>query len=459
MDPFGSALKDSDPTLHSTLVLDQLACALQKAKYRWQVVHGPLQALQAYLLDYDFDLSNAKAWKRTGYGGIPDCELSLAESWPLLNHKLQEEFRWQRLLRLTRYEGCHDLERQLDWQISHVIQKYTDDKLGPALRALRQGTYHGVSGTCPLRGVDLTFKHLLWECKFWHGKVKDLPAQWKQRLEAGTEPELWQRGMVQSIFYIQEGGMGTFVTEGIWTPNDTFDVPPGHALTLAVAQTCKEVRHKRFVFAIALYHVFSKQRKAALKGIVPGKATKARAVFYGLKHLALHVKDKVNIGINVHAVWRAWSPTRAYEAFPDLYQGLDFEDFDQVRPLLFAKSEVDSNETRKAFQDDADRLAKAFAHASRNEEILDLQRHIDEDTRDVLHIAGARMDILMKDRSHFLHQGPALQRETKVAMIQQKKMILDQLLAVPDQGGHQWQPYRSGVRCQHCRHRLHTNTS
>ena len=198
--------------------------ALQKANYRWQVVHGPLQALQAYLLDYDFDLSNAKAWKRTGYGGIPDCLLSLEESWPLLNHKLQDEFRWQRLLRLTRYEGCHDLERQLDWQISRVIQKYTDDKLGPALRAFHQGTYHGVSGLCPLCGVDLTFKHLLWECSFWKGKVRDLPDQWKQRLQAGTEPELWQRGMVQSIFYIQEGGMGTFVTEGCWTPQDTFAV-------------------------------------------------------------------------------------------------------------------------------------------------------------------------------------------------------------------------------------------
>ena len=31
--------------------------ALQKVRYRWQVVSGPLQALQAYLLDYDFDLS------------------------------------------------------------------------------------------------------------------------------------------------------------------------------------------------------------------------------------------------------------------------------------------------------------------------------------------------------------------------------------------------------------------
>ena len=71
-----------------------------------------------------------------------------------------------------------------------------------------------------------------------------------------------------------------------------------------------------------MYHVQSRQRKAALKGIVPGKATQARAVFYGLKHLALHVKEKVTIGIHVHAVWKTWSPTKAYETFPDLYQGL-----------------------------------------------------------------------------------------------------------------------------------------
>ena len=50
--------------------------ALQKVRYRWQVVSGPLQALQAYLLDYDFDLSAGPTWRRTGYGGIPDCVLS-----------------------------------------------------------------------------------------------------------------------------------------------------------------------------------------------------------------------------------------------------------------------------------------------------------------------------------------------------------------------------------------------
>ena len=185
--------------------------ALQKVRYRWQVVSGPLQALQAYLLDYDFDLSDGKAWKRTGYGGIPDCVLKLDECWPELQFKLQTEFRWQRLLRLTRYEGCHDLERPLDWQVSLTLQKMDDGHNGPALRALHQGTLHGQKGHCPLCGDELTFVHLLWQCRFWKGKVKDLPDQWKQRLEAGTEPELWQRGMVQSIHLLHtRRGHGRF---------------------------------------------------------------------------------------------------------------------------------------------------------------------------------------------------------------------------------------------------------
>ena len=80
--------------------------ALLKVRYRWQVVSGPLQALQAYLLDYEFDIHDGKQWKRTGYGGIPDCILSLEDCWPVLLQKLTEEFKWQRLLRLTRYARC-----------------------------------------------------------------------------------------------------------------------------------------------------------------------------------------------------------------------------------------------------------------------------------------------------------------------------------------------------------------
>ena len=117
-----------------------------------------------------------------------------------------EEFRWQRLLRLTRHHGCHDLERPLDWTVGNTLQKISTERINTALRAFHQGTFHGQEGKCPLCDVDLTFIHLLWECTFWEGKVPSLPTQWIERLNAGTEPELWNRGMTQSIFYIQEHG-------------------------------------------------------------------------------------------------------------------------------------------------------------------------------------------------------------------------------------------------------------
>ena len=327
-----------------------------------------------------------------------------------------------RLLRLTRYEGCHDIERPLDWQVSLTLQKMSE-KNGPALRAFHQGTLHGQQGNCPLCGDDLTFIHLLWQCRFWKGKVKDIPEEWKTRLAAGTEPELWQRGMVQSIFYIQEGGMGTFQHEGHWTPEAAFDIPAGHAISLAVAPTCKDVRHKRFVFVLCMHHVSSKRRVAALKGICPGQPTRSRALFYGLKHLALHSKEKVHVAIYDHGVWKHWQPSAANEQFPDLYQGLDPEDFAQVRPLLFSKKEQDTNGNRKAFQADADQLARNFAKSSRNEEILDLQKHIDEDTRDVLCVAASRMTILLQDKSHFLHQAKADAAPHKVPLVEQKRAL------------------------------------
>ena len=414
--------------------------ALQKVRYRWQVVNGPLQALQAYLLDYDFDLSDGH------------------ECWPTLQFKLRAEFRWQRLLRITRYEGCHDLERLLDWQVSLTLQKMSGDTLGPGLRALHQGTLHGQDGRCPLCGEELTFIHLLWQCSFWKGKAKDLPEQWKERLAAGTEPELWQRGLVQSIFYLQDGGLSTFQLDGLWTPDEAFDIPTGHAVSLAVAPTCKDVRHKRYVFVICLHHVFTRKLTATFKGICPGQAIRSRAVFYALKHLALHSKEKVTVAIYDHAVWRAWQMSRACECFPDLFEGLEPDDFTQVRPLLFGKKELDPNAARHFFQQDAEKEAKKFAKASRNEDILDLQKSIDEDTRDILCVAAGRMNTLLRDKSHFLHKADQQEKHQKVPLIAQKKELLQQLLHRPDAGGHSWRPFRSGAQCSQCKQRLHSKS-
>ena len=319
--------------------------ALHKAKYKWQVVSEPLQALRAYMMDLDFDISDGQKWKRTGYGGIPDCVLSPTDPWPLLHHKLTQEFRWQRLLRLTRYDGCHDLERPLDWMISQHIQRTTSEAIATGLRAFHQGTLHGLTGHCPLCGVELTFIHLLWQCSFWQGRVKPLSKEWTNCLEVGTDPELWQRGLVQRIFYEPEEGSSTLEGTGVWKELGHLRLQKGHICSIAVAPTCGDKRHKRFAFAICVHLSTNKQQVGSITGICPGPATKQRAIFYAMKQLALHILEKTPVALYDTAAWKNWKPYVAFETFPDLFTGLEFEDFDHVWPLLFSRAELDQNET------------------------------------------------------------------------------------------------------------------
>ena len=147
--------------------------------------------------------------------------------------------------------------------------------------------------------------------------------------------------------------------------------------------------------------------------------------------MSLHPRDKVHVAVFNQAIWNAWNPWAAYEKFPDLCQGLEQEDFAQIKLLLFQTKEMDSNPNRKAFQQDTQAKATQAALIARPEEIMDLQRHIDEDTRDILHVAARRMEFLLKDKAHFLHKKEVLPENHTVPLIQQKKELLEQFLAQP----------------------------
>ena len=195
------------------------------------------------------------------------------------------------------------------------------------------------------------------------------------------------------------------------------------------------------------------------RGSAPSRASvRARPRGYGLKHLSLHIRDKVHVVVFQHSIWKSWAFMAAHERFPDLSQGLEHEDFDQVRLLLFDRKEIDSNPNRRAFQKDTQSKADQAALLARPDDIMDLQRHIDEDTRDVLSVAGTRMDILLRCKDHFLHTKPSPEAPVKVPLVQQKRALLNSFLQDASDTGHQWTPFRSGVQCSLCRQRFHTKS-
>lgn len=51
---------------------------------------------------------------------------------------------------------------------------------------------------------------MLWECSYWQGKVKEIPDEWKHRINQNIELEIWNRGLSQLPFRERHGGPSTF---------------------------------------------------------------------------------------------------------------------------------------------------------------------------------------------------------------------------------------------------------
>ena len=151
--------------------------------------------------------------------------------------------------------------------------------------------------------------------------------------------------------------------------------------------------------------------------------------------------DKVHVAISNLQVWKAWTPHVALETFPDLYAGLDFEDFEQVTSAHAIHA-----------------LTKARAQGEAPQEFLAYQKAIDEDVGDVLLQAAERVDALLRDPTHFLKNKDETVVAGRAPLVQQKKEMIAALLSKPDLHGHQWEAHRSGAQCGLCRTKVHTKS-
>lgn len=80
-------------------------------------------------------------------------------------------------------------------------------------------------------------------------------------------------------------------------------------------------------------------------------------------------------------------------------------------------------------------------------------KNIDEDAEAILLAAAERIEGVLKDKNHYFHRGEDVQGH-KAPLIQQKKELVQHLLASPLQNGHQWAPFRTGVACKKCKHKF-----
>lgn len=133
-----------------------------------------------------------------------------------------------------------------------------------------------------------------------------------------------------------------------------------------------------------------------------------------------------------------------------------------IRPLLFMAhlQQEEGMKTRKALQKAISHRAKLRAAQETPRDFLAYQKAIDEDLGDILLVAAERMDILLREPTHFLKKKTeeTMISSTKVPLVQQRKDMISYLLQRPDQQGHDWQPHRSGAQCKNCRTAVHAKS-
>ena len=92
---------------------------------------------------------------------------------------------------MRNYTFCEDVVGDIDWTLSHKLQKDTRRKTAITLKTWHQAALvtHGDGNQykkCPYCQELATPVHLIWLCKWTNEKVGELPMAWRHEIEAGA---------------------------------------------------------------------------------------------------------------------------------------------------------------------------------------------------------------------------------------------------------------------------------
>ena len=187
----------------------------------------------------------------------------------------------------------------LDWHVFRQLIKKMPKEHRTFLKTWVQGAIHfreqGKTKQCPICGVPATPKHIVWMCKWHHGRGhKPMPPEWAERITQHDEEPLWNAGWIPL------------------EPQDqrTIQHPyQGHGITLDATPSTYDLRSQLWVFGLCAHVLCAGQlqRLGAITGVPENPQTKTRALIAGLAALAQRTSTPVKVIVQVAAVWEAWT--------------------------------------------------------------------------------------------------------------------------------------------------------
>ena len=265
---------------------------LKKKQYPWKTAAGPLGAAVTYLIYLQWDAPKLNAWKQKA-SQEKSWDISQVKDMHEILHAMREQLVAARRERIAKSFECPELKEGIDWYGAKLsVKGLTNAK---SCQTLWQGALRaGKEAWCTRCEQPCTYKHLLWDCKWW---TENLP-------EPAKFAELRKK----------------YQSQGLWTfglnPKPTIDVPQTENLqwegdwqeveknphrfkwaTDGTAGSSKDPRMQCHVWGVVVAEVHDQEIKkiAGVTGRVVGEQSvyraEARAILFVAEFQQQHVLD------------------------------------------------------------------------------------------------------------------------------------------------------------------------
>ena len=230
--------------------------------------------------------------------------------------------------------------RRPDWTVYHRMMRKLKGVGRAAIDAWTQGSLRthtaGDRVVCPMCNVQVTMKHLIWECQYHE---QPLPASWVQDIQANENTMLWSRGLIEVPDYRLPVGMDSLGVHGLFAHGWPIRVTPVQRLAIGVKPTCKEPRLRHFVVSLigGAWQDGSWQLTGKCTCVVPGEANEARAWVFGCWLLLQATLGRHQVNVAHRAGWAAVTKGGRGTCAPDLWHSLPAEEWKRLKILHVPK--------------------------------------------------------------------------------------------------------------------------
>ena len=430
---------------------------LQEAKHAWQVTYGPLAAMQAYLMEHEWQIGELDRWIREGDVHGRRLELEFKKPWVQLEPILKEHCEAQRLRRISKLSNCQGIVAPLDWSSMRHFQKTADAEKLTAMKTWHQGSLitHGEDGRlqCPICEVEVDHQHLIWTCPWINDRAYPIPRYFMQEISEGKRPELWGRGLRMQVNYTPTDGWASVQGYGTWQSLSKVTVPTHHWVGITVKASSDDPRLRRWVVAI-VHHDRDLQRKGAITGMLGGKQNLARGWYWAAVLLHKHTTGRHFLFLKNKQAWEGWTKDKHEDEFWDLSTGLDGSDGKQrLQGLYTCEKRTQQigrgNQSFKFRNKDIQLVAKERCQQEAPKELEDYLAGKDHEYDIIAGHAAERIQILLKAKDHYAtKQGNG--KENRQKKVDEKRKLLNKMQIEHQRGGHQWMSAKRGIKCGRC---------